>query len=213
MGSDERIQGLSALKPVSLLKAFVAGRGYLVWPEDLALAGNREWVEASFLLPDASAPNVAYTVTNFHPNLVLLAFKLHWAHTDSYFWHAIVCNTPQTEASALAMCDLGLSLWKYYEANYTEIGEALIQMAQSPLPSTSPDWSARFFCLPRQLPSTLNSQTRTMLADVRKIMPAAVVPMPAQTQLSLQRILQWLAVLGWLVAGVLLLVFFFVLRG
>jgi hypothetical protein len=220
MGSDERIQGLSWLKPVSLLKAFVAGRGYLLWPEDLALAGNMQLVEASLetsvLNPEASAPNVAYAVTRLHPNLLLLTFKLNWPQQACsaeqiglHFWHAIVCNMPQSEASALAISDLGLSLLNYYESHYAEVGESLAQIATT---QNAPGWSEQFFRLPQQVPSTLNSQMRAVLADVRKMISA--VPAPAQTHLSPQRNLRWVAVSGWLVAGLLLSVLLMlVLRG
>ncbi len=212
MGSDERIQGLSWLKPVSLLKTFVAGRGYLLWPEDLALAGNMQLMETSLFVPDASTSRITYSITKLSPNSSLLAFKLHWAQhacaaepADLYFWHAIVCNTPQSESSALALSDLGISLLNYYELHYAEVGEALAQIATTP---NAPSWGERFFRLPQQLPSSLNSPMRAMLADVRKTMPA--IPAPASVHPAAPNVWQWGAISGWLVSLFLLVL---VLRG
>lgn len=217
ISSLERIQGLSALKPVSLLKALVAGRGYSLWPEDLALAGNMQLVEASLLAPDPSELSVTYAITALNPNLTLLTLRLHWpqqacasAQLDLHFWHAIVCNAPRSEANVLALSDLGLSLLRYYESHYAEVGQILAQIAVVPIAQSLTGWSEAFFRLPQQVPSCLNSQMRTLLTDVRALMPN--VPRVAQSHPSSQRALQCVAALGWMIALLLLVVLVFVLR-
>lgn len=217
INSLERIQGLSALKPVSLLKTFVAGRGYSLWPEDLALVGNMQLVEASLLAPDLGELSVTYAITALNPNLALLALRLHWpqqtcasAQLDLHFWHAIVCNAPRSEANILALSDLGLSLLSYYESHYTEVGQTLAQIAGVPLIQNITSWSEAFFRLPQQVPSCLNSQTRTMLTDVRALMPD--VPKVTQPHPPPQQALQCVAALGWMMALLLLVVLVLVLR-
>ena len=227
MGSEVRIQGLGVLRPVSLLKVRVAGRGYSLWPEDLGLAGNMQLVEASLLAQDSLTVGVTHTLTQLNTNLALLSLKLFWPHpsreqtelpelTDLYFWHAIVCNTPQTEASMLTLSDLGLSLLTYYETHYAEVGERLAQIALIPTPPNSSVWSEQFFRLPKQLPSSLNPQMRALLTNVRKLVPnvpSVIRPQtsPPPAQRALQQVLPGLAVLGWLTA-LLLLVLLIVLR-
>jgi hypothetical protein len=223
VGSDNRIQGLSALRPVSLLRAYVAGHGYSLWPEDLKLIGNTKLVEASLASSEqqaTSTTNVSYALIPLDPadpNLALLSFKLRWPHKrfaadapELQFWHAVLCNTPRAEAHALAFADLGLSLLRYYETHYDEVGEMLLQLAQSApsapsaptspsLLTNTPSWSAHFFRLPQRTPSSLNHQTRAIFMAAHQLLKP-IAPSASAQSLQLQ---QTLLFAGWALAAVL----------
>jgi hypothetical protein len=206
-----QIHELNALKPVSLLKAYVAGRGYSLWPEDLALVGDTQLIEESLAPPSNNtpdAPPVAFSITQLRTHRVVLAFKLSWPDklpgpepTQLHFWHAVLCSPPQSEVNLLALSDLGLSLLHYYETHYAEIGESLAAISRGEQPLVSPSWSERYFQLPKQLPSQLNAQTRGVLLDMRKLMPSTSKTASTSAAHSPKSpVTLWLAMSGWLVA-------------
>ena len=217
MGSVELIQSLSALKPMSLLKANVAGHGYSLVPQDLALVGNASLLGEFFSdKANAGDDDIVCGAYLLKQKSVLLTFSLYWPqYKDAYgqpglrFGHAVVCKPPQSEASTLALSELALGLLRHYEASYVDIGTLMARVAQDPAQT---NWAEAFLSLPQQLPNNFDRREYALLLNLRSVVQNANTPTPIALPQPAKG-LRWFTMAGWLVAAVLAVLLVWVWRG